>query len=201
MRVVILTYGSRGDVQPYLALALALQDTGCQVRVAATGDYPCPAFPHLSQGTPRWLETAYNRLTHAAFERTFWWGNHLAYHWLVRPEFPDLPRRPEWPFAPSVDPPTPVLFGYSEHVLPRPSAWGPHTHVTGYWTLDPESDAIPGPLPIPATARTPRRLAAAIDRALQDRARGSVRSPWGRRCRPLASSGATSAEFLAQRKA
>ncbi|MCX6065831.1 MAG: glycosyltransferase [Chloroflexi bacterium] len=34
MLITILTMGSRGDVQPYLALGLALQKTGVQVRVA-----------------------------------------------------------------------------------------------------------------------------------------------------------------------
>jgi len=35
MKITILTYGSRGDVQPYLALAVGLQRDGHQVRLAA----------------------------------------------------------------------------------------------------------------------------------------------------------------------
>lgn len=35
MKITILTYGSRGDVQPFLALALGLQKTGHQVKLAA----------------------------------------------------------------------------------------------------------------------------------------------------------------------
>lgn len=35
MNITILTYGSRGDVQPYLALAAGLQKKGCQVKLAA----------------------------------------------------------------------------------------------------------------------------------------------------------------------
>jgi sterol 3beta-glucosyltransferase len=35
MRITILTYGSRGDVQPFLALALGLQKAGHQVKLAA----------------------------------------------------------------------------------------------------------------------------------------------------------------------
>lgn len=35
MRITILTYGSRGDVQPFLALAIGLQNAGHQVRLAA----------------------------------------------------------------------------------------------------------------------------------------------------------------------
>ena len=35
MRITILTYGSRGDVQPFLALAIGLQNAGHRVRLAA----------------------------------------------------------------------------------------------------------------------------------------------------------------------
>ena len=35
MRTTILTYGSRGDVQPFLALAVGLQKAGHQVKLAA----------------------------------------------------------------------------------------------------------------------------------------------------------------------
>lgn len=35
MRITILTYGSRGDVQPFLALALGLQKAGHKVKLAA----------------------------------------------------------------------------------------------------------------------------------------------------------------------
>ena len=33
-------------------------------------------------------------------------------------------------------PVTPILSGFSQHVLPRPVEWGEHVHVTGYWYLD-----------------------------------------------------------------
>ena len=33
-------------------------------------------------------------------------------------------------------PVTPILSGFSQHVLPRPVEWGEHVHVTGYWFLD-----------------------------------------------------------------
>ncbi len=39
MHVVILALGSRGDVQPFVALALALQEQGHRVTVAAAADY------------------------------------------------------------------------------------------------------------------------------------------------------------------
>lgn len=31
----------------------------------------------------------------------------------------------------------PVLYGYSQHVLPQPDDWDNLTHITGYWFLDP----------------------------------------------------------------
>ena len=42
MKIVLATFGSRGDVQPMLALSLALQSAGHEVLLAAP---PCPALP------------------------------------------------------------------------------------------------------------------------------------------------------------
>ena len=39
MRITILALGSRGDVQPFVALALTLQQRGHTVRIAAPEDY------------------------------------------------------------------------------------------------------------------------------------------------------------------
>jgi sterol 3beta-glucosyltransferase len=39
--------------------------------------------------------------------------------------------------------PVPVLGSYSSIVVPRPADWGEHTHVTGYWFLDPAPDWKP----------------------------------------------------------
>lgn len=39
LRVVLLTIGTRGDVQPYVALALALKDAGHDVVIASTTDF------------------------------------------------------------------------------------------------------------------------------------------------------------------
>ena len=38
-------------------------------------------------------------------------------------------------FAPS-ESQSPILYGYSHHVLPRPDDWSANQHVTGYWFLD-----------------------------------------------------------------
>lgn len=37
----------------------------------------------------------------------------------------------------------PALYGYSQHVLPRPSDWDATHHVTGYWYLDAAPDWTP----------------------------------------------------------
>ncbi|MEO8612756.1 MAG: glycosyltransferase [Chloroflexota bacterium] len=36
----------------------------------------------------------------------------------------------------------PALYGYSQHVLPRPNDWDALNHVTGYWFLDTPSDWV-----------------------------------------------------------
>ena len=43
-----------------------------------------------------------------------------------------LPRKPQQAGRPV----TPILSGFSQHVLPRPVEWEEHIHVTGYWYLD-----------------------------------------------------------------
>lgn len=40
---------------------------------------------------------------------------------------------------------TPVLYGYSASVVPRPADWGRETHVTGYWTLPLPDEYVPPP--------------------------------------------------------
>lgn len=37
----------------------------------------------------------------------------------------------------------PVLYGYSPTIVPKPSDWGPRSHVTGYWFLDRPTDWQP----------------------------------------------------------
>jgi sterol 3beta-glucosyltransferase len=236
MHITILAYGSRGDVQPYVALGVGLQQAGHTVRLAAprmfesfvaeyglefaplagdptrlvqqaveragpgapllglarvileyaiplaaevmagcieacqgtdaivhsllltTAGYeiarildvpdfsalifaafaPTGAFP--SQGVPELpLGPLYNRLSHRFFDLLYWHGGRLGYHW-VRRKHPGLPRLTAWPFNPCNERVTPILFGFSSHVIPRPPDWGDDVHITGYWFLD----AAPG---------------------------------------------------------
>ncbi|MCL4251122.1 MAG: glycosyltransferase [Anaerolineae bacterium] len=39
----------------------------------------------------------------------------------------------------------PALYGYSEHVVPRPRDWPPHLHITGYWFDVPDETYTPPP--------------------------------------------------------
>ena len=234
MRITILAHGSRGDIQPYVALGRALQQAGHQVRLACpvtfegfvgenglefaplAGDpadlarvlseevgasylrtipalinytmplavriiedcrlacqgadgiihsflmsvagheaalhlelpdlsalifgvfSPTTAFPNqMFPGLP--LGGAYNRLTHAIFDRLFWQGSRFGYGWLRR-KHPRLRPLHGWPFAARsnrrIPRPLPVLYGFSPSLLPRPADWGDHLHMTGYWFLD-----------------------------------------------------------------
>jgi sterol 3beta-glucosyltransferase len=96
---------------------------------APTVAFPNPGFPELPLGP------FYNRLTHEIFTQLFWQGGRLAYAW-IRRKYPELPRLSAWPFSASNKRPTPILYGFSPHVIPKPSDWGDHVHVTGYWFLE-----------------------------------------------------------------
>jgi sterol 3beta-glucosyltransferase len=52
MKITLLTYGSRGDVQPYLALALGLQNAGHTVRLAAPHRFVDIITPYGIQFAP-----------------------------------------------------------------------------------------------------------------------------------------------------
>jgi hypothetical protein len=47
MNITLLTYDSRGDVQPFLALAVGLQKAGHQVKLAAPHRYVFPIFDQV----------------------------------------------------------------------------------------------------------------------------------------------------------
>jgi sterol 3beta-glucosyltransferase len=100
---------------------------------APTAAFPNPGFPQLPLGS------GYNRLTHRLFARVFWQGNRLAYAW-IRRQHPELGRLSRWAFDPSLERPTPILYGFSPQALPKPTDWAEHIHVTGYWFLE----ATPG---------------------------------------------------------
>ena len=91
--------------------------------------------------------------------------------------------------------PVPVLGGYSPLVFPKPSDWGEHIHVTGYWFLDPKLDWQPpaplveflesGQLPVyvgfgSMANRSPRQTTRLVSDALeQSGQRGLLVTGWG----------------------
>lgn len=114
-----------------IALQLGVPDFSALVfaTFARTAAFPNQAFPELPLGG------IYNRLTHDVFTQMFWQGNRLAYAW-IRRKHPELPRLSTWAFAPSNRRPTPILYGFSPEVIPKPPDWDEDTHVTGYWFLE-----------------------------------------------------------------
>jgi sterol 3beta-glucosyltransferase len=69
-RIAIITYGSRGDVEPFLALAVGLRNAGHRVRISAPAPYAGLAGAqeiefHAIQGNP-------DELAHAFADRPDW---------------------------------------------------------------------------------------------------------------------------------
>ncbi|MBU0495074.1 MAG: glycosyltransferase [Chloroflexi bacterium] len=102
-----------------------------------------PSFlvPRLPQG----FGGALNRLSYHVARQMMWQGFRSADR-LARRDVLDLPAAPFWgPFNADCLQHTPVIYGYSPAVIPRPPDWGEHIHVTGYWFLDPADDWTPPP--------------------------------------------------------
>jgi UDP:flavonoid glycosyltransferase YjiC (YdhE family) len=105
---------------------------------APTSAFPAQVLPRLHLGG------LMNRLSHMGFIQLYWQANRLAYAYL-RCKNRQLPPLSGWPFsaAPPAHP-TPILYALSPQVISRPADWGPDVHLTGYWTLAPESGWSPG---------------------------------------------------------
>jgi sterol 3beta-glucosyltransferase len=112
--------------------------------LAPTRAYPNPdgIFPALPLGG------GYNRLTYFLSRQIL---QSLTGSYLNRWRREKLNLSPipfgKYPYSQLHGRPIPVLGGFSPLVLPKPSDWGEHIHVTGYWFLDPESDWQP-PAPL-----------------------------------------------------
>ena len=241
MRVVILSFGSRGDVQPYIALAIALKAAGHQPVLATHAEFaPLIALygieHRLVQGNSqelmrspeglRWLESNKNpvrfyrglvdlarplvevmfesaanavhdaeavifhplainayfaarkrgvpawmaglqpwtptrelplAVAHLGFPLTrrgnYW--SHIVFEYMMWAAFRsqanawarkhlDMARMPQ-PFAEVRRDKVPVLYGFSEVLMPRPADWQDNVHITGYWFLDQPPGFVPPP--------------------------------------------------------
>jgi sterol 3beta-glucosyltransferase len=91
-------------------------------------------FAAMSTRSPGF--SAYNRLTHLAAEQVMWQPfRQITNQW--RRDFLQLPPLPfTGPFSRVLRQRLPHLYGYSPAVVPKPSDWPEHLHVTGYWFLD-----------------------------------------------------------------
>lgn len=229
MKICILTFGTRGDVQPYIALGVGLKNSSHEVTLATLDEFKSSVTEHglhhdtlrgdflkaaqspEGRGNPLKLirqyiemarETLADEWTSAQkadvliYNSAALGGYHIAeklgipafasfpapMYSLTR-EFPNpfLPfrnlgplnkwshrffakmgpamyRRPihEWrrdvlglPPAKSEThlrgKPVPILYGYSESVVPRPADWDKSSVVTGFWFLDTPAEWEPDP--------------------------------------------------------
>ncbi|MBN2086030.1 MAG: glycosyltransferase family 1 protein [Anaerolineales bacterium] len=125
-----------------LAKSLGVPDYSAQMfpMFAPTSEFAAPGFPIWP------LPGIYRRMTHVLFNNIFRHGGGLLYN-QVRRSHPDMPPLTGWPFSPQSGRVTPLLFGFSEQVVPRPADWPDWAHITGYWQLDPPGEgAIPAEL-------------------------------------------------------
>lgn len=153
-----------------------------------TAEFPAIIFPDLPLGS------IYRRLTHEITTQTFWQGGRLLYRW-AQHTYPPLPPLTGWPFSAKGGRRTPILYGFSPHVISPPDDWDKDVHVTGYWFLDSPHDWQPpkefldflgaGQPPIyigfgSVIARDARRLTEiALEALALSRQRGVVALGWG----------------------
>ncbi len=122
-----------------IAKSLGVPDFSAQMfpMFAPTDQFAAPGFPLLP------LPGIYRRMTHVLFNGIFQHGGGFIYKRMRRshPEFPPLTG---WPFSPGEKRITPILFGFSRHVVPRPADWPAWAHITGYWqTAKPREEDMP----------------------------------------------------------
>lgn len=157
--------------------------------MARTRAFPSVVFPRLPLGG------AYNLWTHAVAERCLQqFTGRFINNWRRQQHLPAIPLS-RWPYDQLQGHPVPMLFSFSPAVSPAPSDWGEHTHVAGYWFLDPATDWQPparlvdflaaGPPPVyvgfgSMAQRNPRKAAQLVKDALaQAGQRGVLAAGWG----------------------
>ncbi len=239
--IAIVTGGSRGDVQPYIALGKGLKDAGHPVKLIASQDFETLVTDaglafcstgfsvesvlqsdawrtvtergnflrilakmqqemknyarHLAEIMPGLLDGTALMITGAGgFGGAFSIAEHLRIPVIQAYVFPITPTRdyaspltPQLPLGTVLNAPSfrvmqqmlwqstraadvetrrllgmgkasfwgpfqklqrqhvPILYGYSQHVVPKPADWAAHHHVTGYWFLDAAAHWAPPP--------------------------------------------------------
>ena len=102
---------------------------------------PTSAFPGAlaPQSIPRIL----NRWSHHATRQMMWQTVRSADK-PARQQVLGLPAAPFWgPYNADRLRRSPILYGFSPAVIPKPADWGAHIHLTGYWFLEAEDNWTP----------------------------------------------------------
>jgi UDP:flavonoid glycosyltransferase YjiC (YdhE family) len=139
------------DAVLYSSVALPTWDVARRLGVPAIAAFLQPlsrtrAFPTVGFRGGRGLARvpvvgpALNYASHVAVEQVMWQAlrgrvNRWRTATLGVPAAPFL-----GPFAEMRRLGAPTLYGFSEHVVPRPHDWGDDVHLTGWWTLPPRPD-------------------------------------------------------------
>lgn len=98
--------------------------------------FPSPLVPNLPFGI------VFNRLSFHVMRQLLWQSSRAG-DVAVRQAL-GLAKGPFWgPFGTLARAHTPVVYGYSPHILPRPHDWPAEQHVTGPWFLDAPDDWTP----------------------------------------------------------
>ncbi|PKU24103.1 glycosyltransferase [Telmatospirillum siberiense] len=125
-----------GGAVPFgVSLAEALDRPFVQVHLQPNGLFaslPSTLLPL----PPRPLPGIANRLIHRGVAALSWWAMRPAVNDVIRAQLGLSPY--PWSGPPYKRPSArwPTLFGFSEHMVPRPRRWCDHARVSGYWFLD-----------------------------------------------------------------
>ncbi len=105
--------------------------------ILPTAVTPSPLFPRLPFNVG-----VVNRGTHRLVQQLLWQPFRPVINAFRRRL--ELAPQPLWgPYGALNDERSPVLFGFSPTVFPKPSDWPTHVHVTGYWFLNEPDDWVP----------------------------------------------------------
>ncbi len=103
---------------------------------------PTRAFPSFFLGPLRFsLGQSYNYLTHTLMHRVLWsgMGGPMTNNWRKKLGLRAWRSYDELlAYGRSLG--TPMLYGFSAHVIPKPADWDEFQHIVGYWFLDPSAD-------------------------------------------------------------
>ena len=169
----------------------------CYMATSVPGLAPTRAYSSPDGISPRLpLGAGYNLLTYSLSKQVLQTltGSFINRWRRDKLHLPPIPFG-QFPYSQLHGRPVPVLGGYSPLVVPRPSDWGEHIHVTGYWFLDPKPNWQP-PAPLveflesgsppvfvgfgSMASRNPRQTTQLISDALERAGqRGVLATGWG----------------------